>query len=293
VPYVEANDLTLCYETLGDPSDPVLLCIHGHGAQLIAWHESLLAQLAALGLFVVVFDNRDAGLSTHLTLLAAPDVFALADGDLATLPYTVEDMADDAAALLDELGIARAHVLGVSMGGMIAQAFAVRHLSKTLSLTSVMSSPDPLRVGSPTPEALELMLTEGATTRDGVIAQALASWRRTGSPRLGIDEAWVTDVTGRAFDRSFDPAAVTRQFAAIVGSPDRRPGLAGVDVPTLVVHGAVDELVTLPGGEATAAAVPGASLLVIDDMGHDLPAAVWPRFLEALSVVTGAVARTG
>jgi pimeloyl-ACP methyl ester carboxylesterase len=292
VPYAEANDLTLCYETLGNPSDPALLCIHGHGAQLIAWHESLLAQLAALGLHVIIFDNRDAGLSTHLSALPAPDVFAIADGDLATLPYTVGDMADDAAALLDALGIDRAHVLGVSMGGMIAQALAIRHPDKTLSLTSVMSSPDPVHVGSPTPEALEQMLAEGATTRDGVIAQALASWRRTGSPRLGIDEAWVTEVTGRAFDRAFDPAGVTRQFAAIVGSPDRRPGLGTVEVPTLVVHGAADQLVTPPGGEATAAAVPGATLLVIDDMGHDLPAVVWPRFVDALAVVTGAVERT-
>ena len=165
---------------------------------------------------------------------------------------------------------------------MIAQAFAISHPARLRSLTSVMSSPDPVRVGTPTPETLELMFEPAATTRDGVIDQALRSSRRTGSPELGLDEAWIADISGRQFDRAFYPDGVARQFAAIVGSPDRRPGLAGVSVPTLVVHGAIDPLVRLEGGAATAEAIRGATLLVIDKMGHDLPKAVWPQLLDAV-----------
>jgi len=287
VPTTTANGLELCYEVHGDHSDVPLLLIHGHGAQLIAWHEALLDAFVERGFFAICFDNRDAGLSTHLDALPTPEPFAIVEGDLTTLPYTIGDMADDAAALLHAMGIHAAHVLGVSMGGMIAQAFAIRHPSTTLSLTSIMSTPDPIHVGSPTPQELELMLKEGATTRQGVIDQALESWRRTGSPKLGIDEAWVADSTGRAFDRAFDPAGTLRQFAAVVGSPDRRPGLAKVTAPTLVVHGAIDPIVTPGGGEATAAAVPGATLLMIDDMGHDLPQVVWPQVLDAICSMTG------
>lgn len=293
MPFTDIDGLTLCYETTGDPADPPLLLIHGHGAQLIAWREELVESLAALGLFTIRFDNRDAGLSTHLGDLGVPDVFAIASGDRSTMPYSIESMADDAAGLLDALDVGPAHILGVSMGGMIAQAFAIRHAARTRSLTSVMSSPDPINVGRPTQAVLDSMLEPAPTTRDGVITAALESWRRTGSPGLGIDEAWVVDVTGRSFDRSFDPDGVARQMGAIVGSPDRRPGLAGVTVPTLVVHGAADPLVTLPGGEATAAAVPGASLLVIEGMGHDLPKVVWPQLIDAVAAVTGVAAPLG
>lgn len=286
MPHAQVNGLELYYELRGPPSGVPLLLIHGHGAQVVAWHEGLLDALVERGFLVIVFDNRDAGLSTHLDGLSAPDILAIADGDHSSVPYTIDDMADDAAALLSSLDIDAAHVLGVSMGGMIAQSFAIRHPAATRSLTSVMSTPDPLRVGSPTAEVLATMFDEGATTRQGVIDQALASWRRTGSPRLGVDEAWIADSVGRSFDRSFDPDGVVRQLGAIVGSPDRRPGLEQVTAPTLVVHGAIDPIVTIGGGEATAKAVPGATLLVFDDMGHDLPQAVWPEFLDAVVAVT-------
>ena len=286
MPHVQANGLELYYERRGAPTGEPLLLIHGHGAQLIAWHEGFVAALVDRGFGVLLFDNRDAGLSTHLDGLAAPDILAIPEGDRSSVPYTIDDMADDAAALLSSLGLDGAHVLGVSMGGMIAQAVAIRHPSATRSLTSVMSTPDPLRVGSPTAEVVATMFEEGATTRQGVIDQALTSWRRTGSPRLGIDEAWIVESVGRSFDRSFDPDGVLRQLGAIVGSPDRRPGLANVTAPTLVVHGAIDPIVTIGGGEATAKAVPGATLLVFDDMGHDLPEAVWPELLDAIVAVT-------
>ncbi|HEV3328019.1 MAG TPA: alpha/beta hydrolase [Acidimicrobiales bacterium] len=290
MPLVRANGLELCYEVDGDPDGVPLLLIHGHGAQLIAWHAELVEGLVECGFRTIRFDNRDAGRSTHLDGLVDPDVFAIAFGDRTTVPYLIDDLADDADALLGALGVAAAHVLGVSMGGMVAQSVAIRHPERTRSLTSIMSTPDPVNVGQPTDEELGHMLVEGATTRQGVIDQALASWRRTGSPALGIDEAWIVDVTGRAYDRSFDPRGTLRQFGAIVGSPDRRPGLANVAVPTLVVHGRIDPICTLGGGEATAAAVPGATLLVIDDMGHDLPKVVWPEVLDAICSVTGVTA---
>jgi pimeloyl-ACP methyl ester carboxylesterase len=281
VPLAAANGIDIYYEVHGDAQHPPMLLIHGHGAQLIAWHAGLVAQLVELGFFVITFDNRDAGCSSHLDGAPIPDAYAVISGD-ATAAYTIGDMADDAASLLDALGVESAHVLGVSMGGMVAQAFAISHPARLRSLTSVMSSPDPVRVGTPTPETLELMFEPAATTRDGVIDQALRSWRRTGSPELGLDEAWIADISGRQFDRAFYPDGVARQFAAIVGSPDRRPGLGGVTAPTLVVHGAIDPLVRLEGGAATAEAIPGATLLVIDKMGHDLPKAVWPQLLDAV-----------
>ena len=246
MPIVRANGVDICYEALGDPADLPVLLIHGHGAQLVAWHEDLVKFLVALGFYAITFDNRDVGRSTHLTDVPAPDVFAIVGGDLATMAYSIEDMADDAAMLLGSLGVGPAHVLGVSMGGMIAQSFAIRYPELTKTLTSVMSSPDPVRVGTPAPEVIEHWFDPAPTTREGIIELALSSWRET-------------------------------------GSPDRRPGLGGVTAPTLVVHGAIDPLVTIEGGVATAKAVPGAELVVVDKMGHDLPRAVWPQFLDAFA----------
>jgi pimeloyl-ACP methyl ester carboxylesterase len=277
--------IELCYERRGDRGAPLLL-IAGHGAQLIWWPDRLVEGFAQRGFSPIVFDNRDAGLSTHLPVFGVPDATAIVmEG--ARAPYTIRDMADDAAALLDHLGLGAVHVLGVSMGGMIAQAFAIRHPSRTSSLTSISSSPDPLRVGTPSEEVLATMAGPAATSREEYVAQSLASWRLHGSPALGIDEAWVRDTYGRSYDRAFDPDGVARQFAAIVGSEDRRPGLGTVTAPTLVVHGAIDPVLQPDGGEATAKAVPGASLLVIDEMGHDLPEVVWPELLDAVVANAG------
>lgn len=273
----------LCVLDHAGDGEPLLM-VHGHGAQLISWHDDFVAGLALRGFRPIVFDNRDAGRSTHLESLGVPDATAIVAGE-ASAPYRIEDMADDACCVLDALGIRAAHVLGVSMGGMIAQSLAIRHPDRVRSLTSVMSSPDPLHVGTPSAEVIAEMLAASPTTKDEVIELALTSWRRQGSPKLGIDEAWITEVTARAYDRAFDPGGVARQFAAIVGSPDRRPGLHGVAAPTLVVHGAIDPVVTVEGGEATAKAVPGATLIVIEDMGHDLPQAIWPRFFDAVAQV--------
>ena len=287
MPTAHANGVEICYETVGDPADPAVLLIHGHGAQLISWDEALIDELVGLGLHVIVFDNRDAGCSTHFDGVAGPDVLAILDGDISSVRYSIEDMADDAAGLLAALEIDDAHVVGISMGGMIAQSFAIRHARRVVTLTSVMSTPDPLRVGTARPEVIERWFEPAPTTKDEVVAAAMESWRATGSVELGLDEAWIHDVTVRQYDRSFDPMGTARQFGAIIGSPDRRPGLSGVTAPTLVVHGAIDPIVTVEGGYATAEAVRGSELIVIDKMGHDLPRAVWPQLLEAFAAHAG------
>jgi pimeloyl-ACP methyl ester carboxylesterase len=287
MPVVESNGIELCFEVSGEVADPVLVMVHGHGAQLISWDDDLVAAFVGLGLRVVRFDHRDAGLSTHLDHLATPDPFAIVGGDHSSVAYRIDDLADDVAGLLDALGVAQAHVLGVSMGGMVAQSFAIRHALRTRSLTSIMSSPDPVTAGTPAPEIIEQWMRPAPTTREAVIAESLESWRANGSPTLGFDEPWAAELIARQYDRAYDPAGVARQLGAIVAGPDRRPGLAALDVPTLVVHGSIDPILTVEGGEATARAVPGARLVVVEGMGHDLPRAMWPELLGAFAEVAG------
>jgi pimeloyl-ACP methyl ester carboxylesterase len=287
MPRAGANGIELFYEVAGEPSNDALLLIQGHGAQLIWWPDELVTALVDLGFLVVRFDNRDAGLSTHLDGAGQPDIHAAIAGDLSSVAYTVDDMADDAAALLAGLGIGSAHVLGISMGGMIAQALAIRHRRIVRSLTSVMSTPDPVHIGTPTDAVMAWMVQPPPASREEVIEQAVAWARAFGSPDLGIDEAWVRDLAGRQHDRSRDPDGVARQFGAMVAVPDRTPALERLDVPTLVVHGAIDQQIQVEGGIATAEAVPGAELLVIDGMGHDLPKSVWPMLLDSVARVAG------
>jgi pimeloyl-ACP methyl ester carboxylesterase len=243
MPTAPANGITIEYETTGDPDDRPLLLIMGLGAQLLAWDPEFVEALADRGFYVIWYDNRDVGLSTWLDDRGVPDVLA---GEPAA--YLVPDMADDAAGLLDALGIGSAHVFGVSMGGMIAQSLAIRHPAKVRTLTSVMS-----------------------TTRDEAIEAGVATWRIIGSPGFPFDEDRLREREGEAYDRAFHPEGTARQLMAIVASPDRTPGLVDVDIPTLVIHGDSDPLVDPSGGKATAAAVPGATLWSIPGMGHDLP----------------------
>src|SRR3974390_1886975 len=185
--------MSLCYERRGDASAPALLCIHGWGVQLLGWADGLLDAFGALGVSPIVFDNRDTGMSTHLDGAPIPDLWAIALGDHATLSYSIDDMADDAAGLLEAIGTGPAHVLGVSMGGMIAQSLAIRRPDLVASLTSVMSSPDPLHVGTPADEVLSRMLEQEPSTRDEYIDRVTAVAVQNGSPSLGIDEAWLRD----------------------------------------------------------------------------------------------------
>ena len=276
MPTTAANGIALTYETLGDPSAPALLAIHGLGAQVTDWRPGFLEGFVDQGYHVVTFDNRDQGESTWLDGAGTPDLGALLSDPTVPVPYLIADMAADAAGLLDALGIARAHVLGVSMGGMIAQQFVIDHPERSATLTSIMSTPSP-RIGTPTPEASAALLVAPAEGREAAIEQSVAGSRVVASPGFPFDEAGLRERAARHFDRGYHPAGMARQLAAVLASPDRTGGLRGVNLPTLVVHGADDPLVTLPGGQATAAAVPGAELWVVEGMGHDIPAEILPE----------------
>lgn len=278
---VKANGIEIAYERFGPEDARPLLLVMGLGAQMIVWHDDFCAALVDRGFHVVRFDNRDAGLSTHLHDAPPANAMAAMAGDTSSASYTLEDMADDAVGLLEELGIPAAHVVGASMGGMIAQTVAIRHPNRVLSLTSIMSTPSP-GLGSPTEAAAAALTAPPATNRQEAIERALAATKVIGSPGYPPDEEWIATTAGIAYDRAFDPPGFARQFLAIHASGDRTEALGGVRVPTLVVHGADDPLVQLPGGEATARAVPGAELLVIAGMGHNLPREVWPQVVDAI-----------
>ena len=284
MPRTAANGIELTYGTFGDPSAPTLLTIHGLGAQMTDWRPGFVEAFVGQGYHVVAFDNRDVGESTWFDDAGQPDLGALLSDPSTPVPYLIADMAADAAGLLDALGIERAHVLGVSMGGMIAQQFAIDHPGRTITLTSIMSTPSP-RVGTPTPEASAALLVAPAEGREATIEQSVAGSRVVASPGFPFDEAGLRHRAGIHYERGHHPVGAARQLAAVLASPDRTDGLRGVAVPTLVVHGADDPLVTLPGGQATAAAVPGAELWVIEGMGHDIPAEI----LDELAARQGAL----
>lgn len=289
----DANGITVAYRTHGDPAGPPVLLVHGLGMQLVGWPQGLLDALTGRGLYLLTFDNRDVGESTHLSAAPPPDVMAAFTGDTSSASYRLEDMADDAAALLDALGLDSVHVLGVSMGGMLAQTLAIRHPARVRSLTAVMSTTGDRSVGGATQAAIGALLAAPAADRAGRLEQTVATWRVIRSPGFETDESEVRARAAEAYDRSYDPVGVARQAVAIQASGDRTARLAEVTVPTLVIHGEQDPLVNVSGGRAIAAAVPGAQLMVIDGMGHDLPAGLWPRLAEAVAgiVAKGEAAR--
>ena len=282
MPTAAANGITLEYEIFGDHSDPAVLLIMGFTGQLTLWDADFCAALADAGHYVIRYDNRDVGLSTWLDDAGAPTLAELGSG-AAEAPYSIADMADDAAGLLDALGIARAHIVGASMGGMIAQAFAIDHPERTLTLTSIMSTTGDPSVGQPHPEALGALLLAPPTSRDEAMDQGVVTWKAIGSPGYPFDEAQVRQRSAEAFERAFHPAGHVRQMAAIVTQPDRTPALASVSAPTLVIHGEDDPLVDPSGGRAAADAIPGATLLLVPGMGHDMPPALADRFVAELT----------
>ena len=279
-----ANGIEIAYETFGDPSGRPLLLVMGLATQMLAWHEEFCGALVDLGFHVVRYDNRDIGLSTHLHDAPVPDVMAAFGGDTSSASYTLDDMADDAVALLDHLGIDRAHVVGASMGGMIAQTVASRHPARVASLTSIMSTPSSA-IGSPTQEAMAVLFAPPATSREEAVQRARTAYEVIGSPAYPLDLPWLASISGEAYDRAYDPLGVARQLLAVHASGDRTPSLRELAVPTLVVHGDADPLVQVAGGQATAEAVPGAELLVIEGMGHNLPRELWPQITEAIAAV--------
>jgi pimeloyl-ACP methyl ester carboxylesterase len=290
MPQADANGLRFEYETFGSAAAAPLLLIMGLGAQMILWPEEFCEQLAARGRYVVRFDNRDVGLSSKLGHLGMPDAMKLAAAAMMRqrieAPYLLADMAADTAALLAALGIERAHIVGASMGGMIAQQFAIDHPEKTRTLTSIMSTTGNPDLPPARPEAMQALLTPTPPDRDAAIERGVGVFRTIGSPGFPFDEEMFRQQAARAFDRCFYPEGVVRQLAAILASGSRNEKLRGLAVPALVIHGADDPLVPVAGGLDTAESIPGARLLVIEGMGHDLPRGAWPQIVDAITELT-------
>jgi pimeloyl-ACP methyl ester carboxylesterase len=276
------GDLELCYERFGEEDDPPLLLIMGLATQMVAWDSAFCAELVRRGFSVIRFDNRDVGRSTILRQATRPTATQLMLRDPRAASYSLDDMADDAAGLLDVLGIAHAHVVGASMGGMIAQLLAIRHPERVLSLTSIMSTTGDRRVGRTNPRLLPRLLRRPQFDRDRYIEEFGRTLRLIGS-RRHHDPERTRRLAALCYERGYHPAGAARQLAAIVTAADRTPRLRALSVPTLVIHGAEDELVAPSGGQATAAAIPGSRLLILDDMAHDLPAPLWPQIVAAIS----------
>lgn len=292
MPRAHTDGVDLEYEVSGPADGRPLLLVHGLGMQLVHWDDRLVAALADRGHRVARFDNRDIGCSTWLDHLGFPDIAHLmsAPGH-GNAPYTLSDMATDTANLLDAIGWASAHVVGVSMGGMIAQTLAIEHPARVRSLTSIMSSTGAPGLPGPTAEATMVLMTPPPPDRDGAIAAGVQAFRTIGSPDYPSDEATLRGMAAAAYDRGFHPLGVGRQLAAILASGSRREKLAAVCAPTLVIHGKADPLVPFACGEDTARAVRGAELLAIDGMGHDLPEQLWARLVDAITAHTTAADR--
>jgi pimeloyl-ACP methyl ester carboxylesterase len=279
--FCRVGDVELCYETFGDPADPAMLLIMGLGTQMLGWADDLCAQLAARGFHVIRFDNRDIGRSTRMKGVRPPTLGQIVRRDRRAAGYLLADMAGDAVGLLDHLGIDRAHVVGASMGGMIAQTIAARHPERVLSLVSIMSNTGGRLRGQPALRTYPVFLRRSPADRDGYVEHIVRLFRVIGSP--GFDEAELREMLGRSYDRGYDPAGPGRQLAALLASGDRTAELRTITAPTLVIHGTKDRLVAPSGGRATARAIPGARLLMIQGMGHDLPRRFWPEVLDAIT----------
>jgi pimeloyl-ACP methyl ester carboxylesterase len=295
---VGPSGIQVAYELFGAATAPPVLLIMGAGAQMIGWPEGFCAELAGLGARVIRFDNRDSGHSTHFADAPPPDLPAALAGDFSTVPYTLSDMAADTVGLLDALGVDSAHVVGASLGGMIAQVIAIEHPGRVRSLTSMMSTTGARDVGQARPEAFA-GLGAPPDDRAGFIDWQVRSLRAVGSPGFAFDEAAAADRAGRSWDRDRDRLGITRQAAAAVASGDRTGRLRSLQVPALVIHGGADVIFDVSGGRATAAAIPGAELMIVDGMGHSLPREVWPGIAARIMSLTrradaaGLVARGG
>ena len=281
------NGVALCYQSFGDPTHPTVLLIMGLGTQMIAWDEVFCAQLAERGFRVIRFDNRDIGKSTWLDHLDVPNPMALiakaAIGLKPKVPYTLADMAADTVGLLDDLGIAKAHVVGASMGGMIGQVMAISHPDRLLSFTSIMSTTGNSKLPSAKPEAAGMLIAKPVDNETDFVAfyKKLMTTLRAGD--FPEDEA-LDEARGlAAYRRGYHPAGSARQLAAIIASGNRTEALKGVRVPTLVIHGRPDPLVPVEGGMATAEAIPGAKLLIIERMGHAFPLSTWSTVIGAIA----------
>ncbi|MFI7240792.1 alpha/beta fold hydrolase [Streptomyces qinglanensis] len=285
-------EVSIAYESFGDPGDPPVLLVMGFGAQLLGWHEDFCRALADRGRYVIRYDNRDCGLSTKFDahpVDMGEFVAAVSSGDfpaaLAMVPYRLVDMAEDGLGLLTELGIERAHVVGASMGGMIAQTMAHSRPERVLTLTSMMSSTGESEYGRPSPQAQAVLFGPKPADREGYVAAAEKElvWA---SKRYGSG-AVLRELAAASYDRAYYPAGIGRQLGAMILSGSRADDLRELRVPTLVIHGLDDTLIDPSGGERTAELVPGAGLLLVPDMGHDRPRELWPQLIDAVVAHTG------
>jgi len=277
---VSIGGVEICYETIGDPAGRPLLLIMGLGGPLIWWDDDFCRLLVDRGFYVIRYDNRDCGRSQRMTGRASIVRAYLRAG--APPPYSLDDLADDAAGLLDHLGISAAHVTGISMGGMIAQTLAIRHPDRVLSLVSIMSTTGGRRVGWADPRLLQLMVVQSPRDRDDYIALAARTFRRIGSPGYPFTEERLRRRAADTFDRGVNRAGTLRQMASLLSARDRTPALRRLRVPALVIHGIADPLVHVSGGRATARAIPGAELMLVPGMGHDLHPDLWPLVVEGI-----------
>lgn len=287
MPQTQANGIQIEYETFGNRANPALLLIAGNGAQLLFWEIEFCKMLEESGFFVIRFDNRDAGLSTKFEEAGVPDfmaaIQAVMTGKAVKAPYSLNDMADDCIGLLDALGIEKAHICGASMGGMIAQAVAYRHPQRVLSLTSIMSNTGNPQSAQSNPEALAAVMAPSPTERNAYVEHNMKVWRKIWSPGFPFEEERARAFLENSYDRSFCSAGAVRQNIAILACGDRTTSLASIKARTLVIHGAGDPLIPLGAGKEAACAIPGAELLVIDGMGHDLPKGVWRNISSAIA----------
>ncbi|HEY2188635.1 MAG TPA: alpha/beta hydrolase [Caldimonas sp.] len=282
-----ANGIELCYDTFGDPGAPPLLLIMGLASQMIAWPDEFCAALAARGYRVIRFDNRDIGLSTSFDSAGIPDIgaaFAAAlQGKPVNAPYRLSDMAADAFGLLDALGIERAHVVGASMGGAIAQTMAIEHPERLQTLTSIMATTGAPGLPPPTPDAMTVLLKAPVTTLEGYVESYAQTWKVLRAGSFPEDEALDRERAERLHARGLNPPGVARQLAAILASGSRKAALAGVRLPTLVIHGDADPLVPPACGVDTAESIPGARLVIVEGMGHALPVRLYGRIIDAIA----------
>ncbi len=280
--FCKVGDVELCYEPFGDPDRPAVLLVMGLGTQMVAWHADFCTALADRGFYVIRYDNRDVGRSTHLSDRPAPKTCELVTRRIRRPAYLLSDMAADGAGLVDALGIERAHVVGASMGGMIAQVMALGHADKVLSLVSIMSSTGSRWSGQPALRVLPVFLQKPAASKEAYQERLVKLFALVGSPGFERNDDELREVAAISWDRGVDPAGLARQLGAVIASGHRARDLRRIRVPTLVIHGKADRLVRPSGGRATARAIPGARLDLIDGMGHDLPRGVWPRILDGI-----------
>jgi pimeloyl-ACP methyl ester carboxylesterase len=287
---VAVGDIEIAYQTFGDATDPALLLVMGLGTQMLAWPDEFCSDIAATGRYVIRFDNRDVGLSTHLDGVRAPQP-AKVVLRRARPPYRIEDMARDALGLLDALGIGTVDLVGASMGGFIAQTMAILAPERLRTLTLIMTSTGGRAVGYPSPRvARELLRKRITRDRESAVKAALDVFRLIGSPGYALDEEYLQRQAGASYDRAYDPGGYLRQFAACLAQPDRTADLRKLDVPTLVMHGLQDPLVSSTGGLALARAIPGSRFVGFSGMGHDLPRPLWKPMAEEITRLTTAAA---